>query len=327
MRLRTIVAVGALGFGLAIPALGFAQTDAEKVEAQARFDEGLKSHDTGDEQEARLKFTQAWAVLKRPNVLFNLARSEQLSSHPLDALLHFRDFVKMPGISSQDKDEAERRMVELQRQVGRVEVRGAPEGAKILIDDKWTGETAPVLGEVYGLPGSRVLEVRTSTTSYRKEVELRAQQVTVVSFEQEVRANPPDGWRPPEAPEHKRLFPPPTGAIVLGGLGLAGLGMGIGFGLASSSAADANAARAASSGGVCRTQPEAPVCAEGRAARDSQQTAAIVSVASYVGGGVCLGAAVVWWALWPRKAQDSSARRFLPVVGPAYAGAAWGTVF
>lgn len=327
MRLRTILAAGVLGFGLAMPVVGLAQTDAEKVEAQARFDEGLKSHDTGNEQEARLKFTQAWAVLKRPNVLFNLARSEQLSNHPLDALLHFRDFVKMPGISSQDKGDAERRMLELQRQVGRVEVQGAPEGAQVLIDDRWTGESAPVLGEIYGMPGKHVLEVRTSTRSYRKEADLRAHETTSVSFAEDVRANPPEGWRPPEVQLRKQAFPPPTGAMIVGGLGLVGLGFGIGFGVASSSAADANAARAATAGGICTTQPEAQICVDARAARDSQQLAAVVSVVSYVGGGVLVGAALAWWLLAPRVGLVSRARGFVPVAGPAYAGAAWGGSF
>ena len=297
------------------------------LSAEARFDEGLKLHDTGNENEARLKFAQAWAVLKRPNVLFNLARSEQLSNHPVEALVHFQDFVKMPGISSQDKADAEARTVELKKQVGRVEVKGAPEGAKILIDDAWTGETTPVLGEVHALPGKRIVEVKTSTKSYRKEVTCNAQETTVVSFEEEVRANPPEGWKPPETEPKKKMFPPPTGAIVLGGLGLVGLGLGVGFGVASSSAKDSNATRGATAGGVCSTQPSAQVCVDGRATRDSQQTTALVSVVSYVGGGVLLAGAVAWWLIFPRKAKEAPASGFIPVVGPTYAGASWQSSF
>src|SRR5262249_14189947 len=125
-----------------------AQTDIEKEEAQKRFDEGLALHDHGKDDEARLKFAQAWAVLKRPNVLFNLARSEQLSNHVVEALVHFQDFVKMPGISTQDKADADGRVVELKKKVGTLDIKGAPEGAKIVIDDQWTGDTTPVLGEI-----------------------------------------------------------------------------------------------------------------------------------------------------------------------------------
>ena len=289
-----------LGIALAIPTLSYAQTDVEKAEAQARFDEGLKLHDTGNENEARLKFAQAWAVLKRPNVLFNLARSEQLSNHFVEALVHFQDFVKMPGISSQDKQDAETRIVEIKKQVARVDVKGAPEGAKILIDDSWTGETAPVLGEVHALPGKRIVEVKTSTKSYRKEVECHAQETTTVSFEEEVRANPPEGWKPPETEKVYAGGRIPV-VIALGVLGVGGIAAGIGLGAASSSKKD-EVAKLYGNTGACANQTSAS-CAPVLAARSDQSTLATASVIGYVAGGVLLAGGVAAFFLWPKKTK------------------------
>lgn len=323
MKLRIFLTV----LMLALPSVALAQTDVEKEEAQKRFDEGLKLHDANDDNSARLKFAQAWAVLKRPNVLFNLARSEQLSNHPVEALVHFADFVKMPGISSQDKDDAERRMAELRKQVGTLEIKGAPEGAKVVVDDQWTGETAPVLGEIHAMPGKRIVEIKTSTKSYRKEVTCEAQHTTIVSFEEEVRANPPENWHPPpgETEEKKKMFPPPTGAIVLAGLGAVGLGLGVGFAVVSSSQNDENVKRGMMANGVCATNMNDPICAQARSTRDAQQTSALVSTISIIGGSALIVGGVLWWLIAPRKERVTAG--FVPTVGPTYAGASWSTSF
>jgi hypothetical protein len=55
------------------------QQDAATRDAMARFNEGLALHDQGKDEDARTKFLQAYAIVKRPSILFNLARSEQLS--------------------------------------------------------------------------------------------------------------------------------------------------------------------------------------------------------------------------------------------------------
>ncbi len=254
INLRTLILI-CFAF-LLVAGRAAAQTDVEKEEAQKRFDEGLKLHDAANDNEARLKFAQAWAVLKRPNVLFNLARSEQLSNHPVEALVHFQDFVKMPGISSQDKDDSDHRVIELKKQLGRVDVKGAPEGAKIVIDDAWTGETAPTLGEIHALPGRRIIEVRTSTKSYRKEVTCEASQTTVVSFEEEVRLNPPEGYVPPDKQRPYAGGRIPT-VIALGVMGVGGLAVGIGLGVSSGSKKDDTTKTYSAMPGVCASPTSA----------------------------------------------------------------------
>ena len=57
---------------------------------------------------------------------------------------------------------------------------------------------------------------------------------------------------PPVTEEKKTMFPPPTGAIITGVIGLVGVGLGIGFGVASSNANSENLTRGTTAGGVCR---------------------------------------------------------------------------
>src|SRR5687767_4703889 len=90
--IRTLFFLLTLSFS--VPA--FAQQDAALVEAQARFKEGLDLADANNNEAARLKFQQAWSVYKSPAVLYNLARSEQLTGHDVEAFEHFREFLKAP---------------------------------------------------------------------------------------------------------------------------------------------------------------------------------------------------------------------------------------
>src|SRR4051812_24493479 len=98
-----------VGMALLVPAAARAQPPSSKpaqpaapspadtplAEARARFNEGIILADAGNHEGARLKFNQAWGLLKSPAVLYNLARAEQLSGHPLEALEHYRLFGKM----------------------------------------------------------------------------------------------------------------------------------------------------------------------------------------------------------------------------------------
>jgi tetratricopeptide (TPR) repeat protein len=93
--IRTLPILFALAF-TAVPQAVFAQQDAALTEAQARFKEGLDLADANNHEASRLKFQQAWSVYKSPAVLYNLARSEQLTGHDIEAFEHFREFLKMP---------------------------------------------------------------------------------------------------------------------------------------------------------------------------------------------------------------------------------------
>src|SRR4029079_7325109 len=95
--MRRHVLLACLTVALAVPVFATVdRADHECVEAaKTRFEEGLELADAGKHEPARLKFQQAYAVFKAPAVLYNLARSEQLTGHELEALEHFRLFLRV----------------------------------------------------------------------------------------------------------------------------------------------------------------------------------------------------------------------------------------
>ena len=64
------------------PSPARAQGEAEQKTAETRFQEGLQRARKGDFDGARLAFAQAYAVLQKPDVLFNLALSELKHRQP-----------------------------------------------------------------------------------------------------------------------------------------------------------------------------------------------------------------------------------------------------
>ena len=59
--------------GLALASASFAQDDPVRREAEARFAEGLALHNAENDEQARLKFAQAYSLVPSPAILFNLA--------------------------------------------------------------------------------------------------------------------------------------------------------------------------------------------------------------------------------------------------------------
>jgi tetratricopeptide (TPR) repeat protein len=86
---------------LAVSSSAKADDDRANREAEARFKEGLARVKSKDFEAARLSFEQAYAVLHRPLILWNLALSEEKTSHTLEALGHFRQVAReAPGDAS-----------------------------------------------------------------------------------------------------------------------------------------------------------------------------------------------------------------------------------
>src|SRR5271169_4109561 len=91
-RARWGIVTAALFLAASSPAR--ADDDRANREAEARFKEGLARVKSRDYEAARLSFAQAYAVLHRPLILWNLALSEEKTDHPLDALGHFRQVAR-----------------------------------------------------------------------------------------------------------------------------------------------------------------------------------------------------------------------------------------
>ncbi len=183
MRLTSVLfLVGSIG--LASPA--FAGDDAARKEAEARFQEGLDLHDKGNDEQARLKFAQAYAMNTSPAILFALARSEQLSGKTMDAVTHFRAFLREPDhpkVTPDMRARARAYLGELANRVAQVKIE-ARQSAKISIDGK--ALDASLDEPVAVAPGRHVLEARAGDDEVeRLEIEAVIGKTTAARFRTE----------------------------------------------------------------------------------------------------------------------------------------------
>jgi hypothetical protein len=113
---------------------------------------------------------------------------------------------------------------------------------------------------------------------------------------------------PPRTETKSVVFPPPTGAILLGGVGLVGIGLGVGFGL------DSQSKRSSFDNQNCATVGTSS-CTD---LRSSGSTASTVAWVGYIGGGALVLGSVVWWIVAPRK--ETQTVGLAPLLGPGVAG-------
>lgn len=291
--------VGSISLASAPPAR--AQTDAALTEAQARFKEGLDLADSGEHEAARLKFQQAWAVFKSPAVLYNLARSEQLTGHDIEAFEHFRKFLETgpdPKVTEAHRQKAQENVDELAKKIGRIDL-DAPPNARITVD----GKPAPdaVRAPIAVAPGRHVVEATLDGRIKSVTVEASAGEITRAKIDIEPAASyvaPPPVYGD-DRPSSSRIIVP----AIIGAAGLAALGIGIGFGVASQSAKDEEDALRLP--GVC-VNTATPECQALDEKRSEVSTKGTVATVGYVGGGVLLAAAAVTYVLWPSSKRTGS---------------------
>lgn len=287
--------------GVAAPAR--ADDDAALAEAQARFKEGLDLVDGGDHEAARLKFQQAWAVFKSPAVLYNLARTEQLTGHDLQAFEHFRAFLDLgpdPKVTSTHREKALENLQALAAQIGQIEV-DVPANARVTLDGVVVTDAARKSIPVK--PGRHVVEAT---------LEGRIESVTVdaaagVTTRTKIDLRPTAAATPSERPEAERPRETSTARIVvplaIGAAGVAALGVGLGFAIASQSAKDEEDALRVQ--GVCAStsSPECQALEEKRSEVTAKGTVATIG---YIGGGVLVAAAAVTYFVWPSPPKSGS---------------------
>ncbi len=304
--------LGALALGTTTVTLpAHAQSDAALAEAKQRFDEGLKLADDGNHEAARLKFSQAYAVFKSPSVLYNLARSEQLTGHDLEALEHFREFVKMgadPKITDTQRAKARENIAELEKKVGQIDIE-APAGAQVKVDGKVLPEVPreplPIA------PGRHTVEATFEGKIKSVTVECVAGNKTkaTITFDDGFTEPPPGGGG--DSSSTRYIVPG-----IIGALGLAGLGLGVGFAISSQTAKEQEDRIRDAGAGICGANGDPPRCDELREVRGDVNSRATLSTIGYIAGGTLVLAAVVTYFVWP-KAKSSTATRFnfSPVAG------------
>jgi hypothetical protein len=327
--------------------------DKATAAAQKRFREGLAMVKTGDFEGARVAFQQAYSVLNKPDILWNLALAEEKSGHLADGLAHFKQIVRD---DPDNRAAAKNHVAALMPQTGHIDVQ-APRGTSITIDDGAQPAVTAPLGDVLDvMPGHHKLAAKLDQGNKEISVESTAGQTAHVSFmvadgsgtgtastamPPATTASPTD-TQPPSAPgttPTATAMPTDTGTapgtggsfwtpktvtvVALGGASVIGIAAGIGFAVASGNAknkADGLRQQNGPTGCAGSTPPQS--CQDQSDAVHAQNTDATISTVMFVSAAVLAGGAVAAWFLWPKDKQASATTHVRPVLGAGYLGVA-----
>jgi len=319
-KTRTTAALLALALSaMAVPAR--AQDARARREAKARFKEGLALHDAGNDEQALIKFREAYTAYKSPAILFNIARAEQLTGHLLDAQHDYRACLADPSYASH-AGEVNQRLDQLRGQLGHLRVQ-SPAGSSLVVDGQPVVDwSAPI--DV--LPGSHTITAtdgwqvtRTVEAAAGKEVEVRidappASAAASPPIPAPAAAAPSPAIAPPPsvppnvAPEEPHASTART--VVVGALGvvaLGALGTAIYLGAHSSSEADKAHSLNTQRGSTPCPAAGSSLCSSLSDAVDAQNRDAVASDVLYAVAGAAAIGAVASWLLWPSPHTSNGA--------------------
>ena len=295
--------------------------DASVSEAKARFEEGLTLADAGQHEAARVKFQQAYAVFRSSTVLFNLARTEQVTGHQLEALEHFRLFLRISPTDAKITDamraKAKQNVTELSAKVGQVDI-DAPPASHLTVDGRVLDETPKE--PVAVSPGRHTIEATFQGKVKSVSVECGAGNVVKAKIEFETTTEPP-----PVAPS--RAWTPVRIATVSGLGALAVTGIVLGFVFNGTAHDKVNQSKDLLGGGqgCLDAPPGEPKCAQAASLKSDRDSAVTLSTVSFISGAVFAAGAVGTALLWPARTKESA--QIVPAVGPGFAGATVGGRF
>jgi hypothetical protein len=328
-----------------------ADSDPAAVEAQSRFDEGLARVKAGDFAGARVSFEQAYAVLHRPRILWNLALSEEKTGHLAEALTHFKQVVRDPATSETDRANGQLHIESLGHQTGHVDVQ-APPGVTLSVDGGPPTAVTPLAEPLDVSVGHHVIEAALPQGTKSLAVDALAGQVARVSFvssgeEAPAVVPPPSPTVPSQGPVVDEPPPaavpgegtqtaPGNGARIgttatVGGLAVVSIALGVYFGVQSRNDADKAATYRSQNGSSTCVSPmggAVATCTAWNNAVQAQNREATASAAFYIAGGVLAAGAVATWFLWPRSANRSTAALWIaPSIAPGLAAVGAGGAF
>lgn len=307
------------------PAPSSSSNDTALNEAKARFEEGLKFADAGDNENARLKFSQAWVLFKSPAVLFNLARAEQLSGHTLEALDHYRQFARLsadPKITDAQRQKASENVTELSKKVGQIDIE-APANTRVTIDGHPVDNIADPIPVQ---PGKHIVEATIDGKPKSVSVDCAAGTIAKAKLGDPNAGSSGSsghdpGGSPPEMEEERSTMGYVV-PIALGVVGIGGLVMGGVFASSSQSAKDDAESIRRGTPGLCADPPSA-ACGDYDSKRDDAESKATLAWVGYATGGVFLVASAATFLFWPKSKASSPTRgmKLTPQFGAQGGGA------
>lgn len=308
--------------------------EAADRDARARFDEGLARVRASDFEGARVSFAQAFAVLHKPDILWNLALAEEKTDHPLEALLHFKEYIHEAPANGTDREHARKHIIELSALTGHIEVI-APTGAAITVDATRSFGFAPLTDTVDVMPGRHSISAQLGAQSKTLGIETVAGETARADL-MELAPTPPsaaaapgppgpgagDAQGAPEPPSGEHSFgrrmttPQLVTVIALGGAAVTTAAIALGFGVSSSN----DASRAA---GLRTQNPScygstSPGCQQLASTVSTQHTDYVVSSALWVTSALLVAGTAAAYFLWPTPETASIVAA--PAVGQGSAG-------
>lgn len=298
MRTAPTFAISFLIWLAAVPASA-APTPAQKADAALR--EGQALDKAGKTAEALQKFEDAYAIVPSGAAAYDIAREEAaLGRHAL-ALQHFREALRDPKLTTDQRRDAEAQIEVLKTKIG-VLTLDVPEGATTTIDGNEVDAKEPV--EVP--PGLHVVKIRLGGETKSEDVTATAGAVTPVKvrFDEVPPVAPPPTVGPPPAAEAHHLWGWPTPKLVTVGAGAA-----VSAGLLTGSLIElATADKVKAPSPTACQDRSAPGCAGYASKRDSYDASRTLSTVFFYSGLVVGAAAAVAAIVWPNESQQARAR-------------------
>ncbi len=322
----------AVVLGLSAPAS--AQDEFMKKEAQQRFQEGTALMSDGKYEPARAKFVQAYATMKVPNVVFNLARCEHFTGRYLEAARHYREYLRIVDpkkTTPRERDDIDGWLRETGKYVGRLEI-SAPAGAHLLVDGERVGD-APlpephdvargkhaVVAEANGKRLTAEVDAAPGTTTKVALVEERPAAVVpvpvpVTSSTPSAAREPESVTPPPQEPDRSTWSGKKTAAVVMW-VGAAAAGVTGGL-LLKASGDKADDGRAATAGIPTCVGVTSAACDEGRSAASASSDLKTGGVIAIVGAGALVATGFVLFLL-PRGDKATGQGTALTIRGTGF---------
>lgn len=277
------------------------------TEARRYFQAGVNLLDDPDGaryEDAYNAFQRAFALSKSPKVLGNIGFCALKLERDGEALDAYTTYLRdSRDVDPRERSQIERDLTTLTSSIASFKV-VAPKGtdAFTVVDTRLQTRGSPVVNS-YVLKGNETtLRVHPGRHSFKikaNDLESRPFEVSLEAGSQSIHEF---ALAPPASAASAREAPPPSpsyaGPILLGIVGLAALGTGTVTGLMARSATDDIQAKCPND--VC------PAKYDLSGARSEAKTLGTVADATFVGGGIALGGALLWAILTPSHRSSKS---------------------
>lgn len=308
--------------------------------AQQRYREGDAAMNRSDFEGARLAFVQAYALDPSPQYLWNLAIAEAKGAHPIEALGHLRQYLRLPSVTETERSAAAVWMADAASKTGHIRVETSP-GATITLDSTFNAGTTPLAEPLDVPPGPHRLTATRGAQTASTSVEPHAGETVVWQLQWE--SVPAAGPGAPSSAEASAASHPQTGtaelprtltpngkplpttkwivAASLVGAGLVTFGVAGGVTAAGSNEASKEAQLSAQTG-VCLQPPVTAACAALKSAADARATYGNFALGLASAGGALVVAGVLALVIWP-TAKPRTTGFVAPIVASGGGGAQW----